>query len=74
MKVRVHVSIDNELFFRCKADAEEMRRSLSSYVALVLEQRHGLLTVNLPPPVVTKLPMSLSGRKRGMTDDPFEVE
>lgn len=61
MKTRIHVAVDSELLFRCKADAEELRRTLSSYVSMVLEQRHGLLKINLPPPVLTKLPMNAKG-------------
>ena len=57
MKTRVTITIDQELLFRCRADAEELRRNLSSYISVVLEQRHGIMNIKLPPPVLTKLPM-----------------
>jgi hypothetical protein len=76
MKTRISISIDQELLFRCKADAEELRRNLSSYISVVLEQRHGLMTVNLPPPVVTKLPMHAkrfhaNPKDTGLTDKQY---
>lgn len=57
MSRRIITSVSDDIHFRCKCDAQELHLSLSSYVSMLLRQRHGLLSLMLPPPVVTELPM-----------------
>jgi hypothetical protein len=66
MSHRMITTVTDELHFRCKADAEELGLNLSTYMSMLLRQRHGLLTITLPPPVVTKLPMQAK-----QWEDPF---
>lgn len=57
MSRRIITSVSDDIHFRCKCDAQELHLSLSSYVSMLLRQRHGLLSLMLPPPVITELPM-----------------